>query len=154
MECPVKVLVGSDRRIYYVHPGVLSSCNSSSSSALNARVSERWKDTGDGMIDWTDFDERTVECVLSYLYTGDYYYCGPRSRSTSESTASPSPSPSGQEGKCVHVDHAEGKSSVTIIVYRTRLTYRQILSLPNRCYPQTQTQKNTRFLRLHYRMMI
>ena len=23
-------------------------------------------------LDWTDFDEQTVECFLSWLYTGDY----------------------------------------------------------------------------------
>ncbi|KAE8309788.1 hypothetical protein BDV41DRAFT_567103 [Aspergillus transmontanensis] len=32
---------------------------------------------GDGPIDWTDFDEETVECVLSYFYVQDY--CVPSS---------------------------------------------------------------------------
>lgn len=32
-----------------------------------------WKDVGEGAIDWTDFDEQTIKCVLHYLYTGDYH---------------------------------------------------------------------------------
>ena len=32
-----------------------------------------WEDVGEGAIDWTDFDEQTIECVLHYLYTGDYH---------------------------------------------------------------------------------
>ena len=36
-------------------------------------MSGSWKDTADGAIDWTDFDEQTIECVLHYLYTGDYH---------------------------------------------------------------------------------
>lgn len=32
-----------------------------------------WKNAGEGAIDWTDFDEQTIDCVLHYLYTGDYH---------------------------------------------------------------------------------
>jgi hypothetical protein len=40
---------------------------------LKARVNERWtKDGTSGAIDWTEFDEETVECALSYLYIEDY----------------------------------------------------------------------------------
>ncbi|KAE8389610.1 hypothetical protein BDV23DRAFT_172945 [Aspergillus alliaceus] len=60
-EHPIRVVVGSSKSSYFVHPGALSSCNT---SALNAR---------------TDFDEPTIECVLSYLYTQDY--CVPSSES-------------------------------------------------------------------------
>lgn len=60
-----------------MHPGALSWCNT---SALNARVSGPWKENGaGGPFDWTDFDEQTIECVLSYLYTQDY--CVPDSAS-------------------------------------------------------------------------
>ena len=56
--------------MYYIHVGVLLACKS---SAANVRINGHWKDTGDGAIDWTHFDRQTVECVLHYLYTGDYY---------------------------------------------------------------------------------
>jgi hypothetical protein len=69
-EPPIKVLVGEDRKAYYVHPSVLSSCKSSSA---DVRMSGPWKSTGDDAINWTDFDSQTIECVLHYLYTGDYH---------------------------------------------------------------------------------
>ena len=69
--------MGSSKSLYYVHPGGLSSCKS---SALRAWVNGPWKENGaSGPIDWTDFDEQTVECVLRYLYTGDYCAGGPLS---------------------------------------------------------------------------
>lgn len=69
--------MGSSESLYYIHPGALSSCKS---SALSARVNGPWKGNGASEpIDWTDFDEQTVECVLSYLYTGDYSVDGPLS---------------------------------------------------------------------------
>lgn len=69
-ESPIKVFVGSDRAVYYVHPGVLSACKS---STTDTRMNGSWKDAGDSAIDWTDFDSQTIECVLHYLYTGDYH---------------------------------------------------------------------------------
>lgn len=67
---PLKIVVGPDKRHYYVHPDVLSSCKL---SALEPSVKEVWKSSGDGAIDWTDFDHQTVEQVLTFLYTGDYH---------------------------------------------------------------------------------
>ncbi|GJP96225.1 oxidoreductase family, NAD-binding Rossmann fold protein [Aspergillus niger] len=70
-EPPIQVIVGSARSTYFVHPGALSWCDK---SALSARIDGPWKQNGaDSPIDWSDFDEQTVECVLSYLYTQDYY---------------------------------------------------------------------------------
>ncbi|OJJ78080.1 hypothetical protein ASPBRDRAFT_50878 [Aspergillus brasiliensis CBS 101740] len=70
-EPPIQVIVGSAKTSYYVHPGALSWCDR---SALKARIDGPWKQNGaDSPIDWSDFDEQTVECVLSYLYTQDYY---------------------------------------------------------------------------------
>ncbi|KAL3257019.1 hypothetical protein ABHI18_007133 [Aspergillus niger] len=70
-EPPIQVIVGSAKSTYFVHPGALSWCNK---SALSARIDGPWKQNGaDSPIDWSDFDEQTVECVLSYLYTQDYY---------------------------------------------------------------------------------
>lgn len=66
----MKVFVGSEKKIYYVHPGVLLACKA---STADVRMSGYWKDTGEGAIDWTDFDRQTIECVLQYLYTGDYH---------------------------------------------------------------------------------
>ncbi|KAJ5542051.1 hypothetical protein N7461_008054 [Penicillium sp. DV-2018c] len=69
-DCPVQVIVGPQKNVYYVHPGVLSSCGS---PVLEARVNDQWIKTGTtGTLDWTEFDEDTVECVLSYLYIEDY----------------------------------------------------------------------------------
>ncbi|KAK6828808.1 hypothetical protein RU639_003312 [Aspergillus parasiticus] len=74
-EQPVQVVAGNNKTCYFVHPGALSGCHT---SALNARVNGPWKENGgDGPIDWTDFDEETVECVLSYFYVQDY--CVPSS---------------------------------------------------------------------------
>jgi hypothetical protein len=41
-------------------------------SALNARATGPWQECGEGEIDWTDFDEQTISCVLQYLYTQEY----------------------------------------------------------------------------------
>jgi hypothetical protein len=51
--------VGRDNRIYYVHHGALEACPS-------------FDIEFEYMLDWSAFDEQTVECVLSFLYTGDY----------------------------------------------------------------------------------
>lgn len=68
-ERPVKISVGGDAKDYYVHPGVLKLYGS---SALKARMGDSWSNS-ETTLDWTDFDEQTVACVLSYLYTQDYY---------------------------------------------------------------------------------
>lgn len=39
---------------------------------MNTRLKESWSN-GETTLDWTDCDEQTVACVLSYLYTQDYY---------------------------------------------------------------------------------
>lgn len=65
------MIAGSAKSSYFVYPGALSWCKK---SALNARVDGPWKPTeANGPIDWSEFDEQIVECVLSYLYTQDYY---------------------------------------------------------------------------------
>ncbi|KAJ9301203.1 hypothetical protein DTO271G3_1338 [Paecilomyces variotii] len=70
-ECPIQVMVGSEKKIYYIHPSILTSCNS---SVLNARMTGGWRNNDeDKPLDWTNFDEVTVECVISYLYVKDYY---------------------------------------------------------------------------------
>ncbi|KAL3470006.1 hypothetical protein BJX99DRAFT_264606 [Aspergillus californicus] len=66
---PIQILVGDARTPYYIHPGV----SLNSPSALNARMHGPWRVSDDGYMDWTDFDEDTVECVLEYLYTKDYH---------------------------------------------------------------------------------
>ena len=68
-ECPLKAIVGKDKIVYHIHPGVLAACGS---PVFGAHISGSWKDTGEGTIDWTDFDSETIDCVLNYLYTGDY----------------------------------------------------------------------------------
>jgi hypothetical protein len=40
---------------------------------LEARINGPWRTNGaNGAIDWTEFDDDTVECVLSFLYIEDY----------------------------------------------------------------------------------
>ena len=69
-EQPVKMKVGCKGKIYYVHPGVFAPF---SSSALYARIHGPWKDTGNEIIDLTEFEEQTIECAMSFFYTRDYY---------------------------------------------------------------------------------
>lgn len=66
--CPIKAKVGVAENVYCVHPGILSS----SRGAHNARSKSPWKYFEQDTIDWTGFDCETIECVLSYLYTGIY----------------------------------------------------------------------------------
>ncbi|KAJ6111879.1 hypothetical protein N7523_007940 [Penicillium sp. IBT 18751x] len=74
-ECPVQVIVGPEKTPYYIHPGILSSCGS---PVLKARIDGPWKTNGaNKAIDWTEFDEDTIECAMSYLYVEDYGVCGP-----------------------------------------------------------------------------
>ncbi|KAL4864233.1 hypothetical protein BDV12DRAFT_201340 [Aspergillus spectabilis] len=68
-EPPISIRVGSDKVIYYVHRQALTLCPS---SALNARVTGPWRECREGEIDWTDFDEQTISCVLQFLYTQGY----------------------------------------------------------------------------------
>lgn len=40
---------------------------------MKARANDQWIKNGtSGTIDWTEFDEETVECALSFLYIEDY----------------------------------------------------------------------------------
>lgn len=98
----MKIIAGDTGSQYYAHPGALSSC---ASSALSARINGSWKDAGDSVIDWTDFDEQTVECVLNYLYTRDY---------DAPQLASVSMSQPSQEDKRL-VDPKEGKLTIASI---------------------------------------
>ncbi|KAJ5985031.1 hypothetical protein N7522_012227 [Penicillium canescens] len=56
---PIQIEVGRENLIYYVHHGALEACPS-------------FDIEFEYMLDWSAFDEQTVECVLSFLYTGDY----------------------------------------------------------------------------------
>ncbi|GAD96293.1 hypothetical protein AOR_1_1188084 [Paecilomyces variotii No. 5] len=40
---------------------------------LNARMTGAWANNDDKPLDWSNFDETTVQCVVSYLYIEDYY---------------------------------------------------------------------------------
>ncbi|KAJ5783809.1 uncharacterized protein N7518_009486 [Penicillium psychrosexuale] len=63
---PVKIIVGSDERIYYVHRGTLEI-----HPAFDARLKAS-TDEYEEAIDWSGFDDQTVDCVLNFLYTGGY----------------------------------------------------------------------------------
>ncbi|PKY02970.1 hypothetical protein P168DRAFT_174800 [Aspergillus campestris IBT 28561] len=68
-EPPIRIRVGSDKKTYYAHRQALSAYTS---SALHARVTGPWQECGEEEIDWTDFDEQTISCVLQFLYTQEY----------------------------------------------------------------------------------
>ncbi|KAJ5173848.1 uncharacterized protein N7500_001779 [Penicillium coprophilum] len=63
---PVKIIVGRDEHVYYVHRGTLEV-----HPAFDARLKESTDEYEDA-IDWSAFDEQTINCVLSFLYTGGY----------------------------------------------------------------------------------
>jgi hypothetical protein len=41
---------------------------------LSSRIKGSWNNNG---IDWSDFEEQTIRCVLNFFYTGDYYTSHP-----------------------------------------------------------------------------
>ncbi|KAJ5053317.1 hypothetical protein NUH16_010387 [Penicillium rubens] len=63
---PVKIVVGSDERVYYVHRGTLE-VHPSFDARLKASTDEY-----EEAIDWSGFDEQTIDCVLNFLYSGGY----------------------------------------------------------------------------------
>ncbi|KAJ5959511.1 uncharacterized protein N7479_006661 [Penicillium vulpinum] len=67
-EKPIKAVVGGGKTIFYIHPGALLQ----GSSALTARVTGSWKTAGQETLDWSDFDEETMNCVLKFCYTREY----------------------------------------------------------------------------------
>jgi hypothetical protein len=58
--------VGTDERVYYVHRGTLEA-----HPAFDARLKAS-TDEYEEAIDWSGFDEQTIDCVLGFLYTGGY----------------------------------------------------------------------------------
>ncbi|OQD98543.1 hypothetical protein PENSOL_c009G04396 [Penicillium solitum] len=63
---PVKIVVGSEESVYYVHRGTLEV-----HPAFDARLKAS-TDEYEEAIDWSGFDEQTIDCVLSFLYTAGY----------------------------------------------------------------------------------
>ncbi|KAF7516667.1 hypothetical protein PCG10_001995 [Penicillium crustosum] len=63
---PVKIVVGSEEHVYYVHRGTLEV-----HPAFDARLKAS-TDEYEEAIDWSGFDEQTIDCVLSFLYTAGY----------------------------------------------------------------------------------
>lgn len=62
--------MGNDKRVIYAHPSVLARA----SSVLRARITGSWSTTTVNVLDWSHFDEQTVECVLKFFYAGDYRF--------------------------------------------------------------------------------
>ncbi|KGO69176.1 hypothetical protein PITC_095890 [Penicillium italicum] len=67
-ETPIRAIVGESKAIFYVHPGALIQ----GKSALTARVTGPWKTAGQDTLDWSDFDEETVDCALKFCYAQKY----------------------------------------------------------------------------------
>ncbi|KAJ5164314.1 uncharacterized protein N7500_006144 [Penicillium coprophilum] len=63
-ESTIKALVGENKTVYHIHPGALIQ----GKSALTARVTAPWKNAGKEELDWSDFDEETIDCVLMFCY--------------------------------------------------------------------------------------
>lgn len=69
-ELPSLGHVGPEKPISYIYPGVFPSRGS---PVLKTCANDQWIKNGrSGAIDWSKFDEDTVECGLSYLYIDDY----------------------------------------------------------------------------------
>ena len=58
--------MGSEESVYYVHRGTLEV-----HPAFDARLKAS-TDEYEEAIDWSGFDEQTIDCVLSFLYTAGY----------------------------------------------------------------------------------
>ncbi|CAG7944602.1 unnamed protein product [Penicillium nalgiovense] len=82
MESPMKAVVGENKTIFYVHPSALMQ----GTSALTARVTGPWSNIGQQTLDWTDFDEETLECVLKFCYGRQYDVPWQSSATKDEST--------------------------------------------------------------------
>ncbi|KAJ6007407.1 hypothetical protein N7540_011383 [Penicillium herquei] len=67
IELPIRLKVGEEEKIYFVHPGIFAS------SVLSAEILGSWKGTADDTVDLTEYDEQTIESALSYFYAKDYY---------------------------------------------------------------------------------
>lgn len=52
--------------MYYVHPGAFEAY-----PAFEAQLKES-TDDHEHPVDWCAYDEQTVDCVLNFLYSGDY----------------------------------------------------------------------------------
>ncbi|KAJ5189390.1 hypothetical protein N7491_005723 [Penicillium cf. griseofulvum] len=63
-EVPRKAIVGKNKTIFYVQPGALLQGN----SVLTARLTGPWKNAGPETLDWSVFDEETIDCVLRFCY--------------------------------------------------------------------------------------
>ncbi|CAP86525.1 Pc20g11960 [Penicillium rubens Wisconsin 54-1255] len=85
---PVKIVVGSDERVYYVHRGTLE-VHPSFDARLKASTDEY-----EEAIDWSGFDEQTIDCVLNFLYSGGYQ--APQATSVAAEDEQPSPPDSPQ----------------------------------------------------------
>lgn len=95
MESPMKAVVGENKTIFYVHPSALMQ----GTSALTARVTGPWSNIGQQTLDWTDFDEETLECVLKFCYGRQYDVPWQSSATKDESTVA--------ERARSHAEHSE-----------------------------------------------
>ncbi|KAJ5598431.1 hypothetical protein N7537_008515 [Penicillium hordei] len=93
---PVKIVVGSDERVYYVHRGTLE-VHTAFDLQLKASTDEY-----EEAIDWSGFDEQTIDCVLSFLYTAGYQAPQATSVAAAEDEADAgeeAPAQDGEEGQ-------------------------------------------------------
>lgn len=63
----VRILVGEEENVFYAHVDALAR----QSPVWHRRLTGAWKDNSSD-IDWREFDDATIKCVMSYLYTESY----------------------------------------------------------------------------------
>ncbi|KAF9246032.1 hypothetical protein DTO006G1_133 [Penicillium roqueforti] len=68
MQDPIKAVVGKNKTIFHFQPGALIQ----GKSALTARVTGPWKNAGEETLDWSYFDEETIDCVLRFFHGRQY----------------------------------------------------------------------------------
>ncbi|KAJ5959512.1 uncharacterized protein N7479_006662 [Penicillium vulpinum] len=107
-DAPMKAIVGKSKTIFYVHPGVLRQ----GISALTAMVAGPWHKAGEKVIDWSCFDEETINCVLGFCY-GQRPYCIPWQSAINNGESVPESVLTKSDAE----EDAEPKSSPTIRSY-------------------------------------
>uniref|UniRef100_A0A093XBI1 BTB domain-containing protein n=1 Tax=Talaromyces marneffei PM1 TaxID=1077442 RepID=A0A093XBI1_TALMA len=109
----IQAIAGREGTVYHVHPHALSSCGS---AAFKARIGEAWINGASEVIDWTDFDEQTIECFLCWLYTNDYDVRGAADTANGEHRRE-----NNQKGTSDHDDHPTASTKTESLVPDTAM---------------------------------
>jgi len=86
------ILVGPERQPYTVHSDMLTK----HSGSLRALCAGSWAETQSREIDWSEWEEATVERFLQWIHNGRYSTAEP----VTEQSIGKTPPPSGQTASC------------------------------------------------------